>query len=114
MNGTPAPPTGPEHHHPRTPPPPSPSGELSLAGGALGFTFANVTGFSILNGLSGAMEPICGQAFGAKNFRFLHKTLVMAICLLLVILVPIAFLWLKVDKILIVLNVDKILVSKKI
>ncbi|GAA0146596.1 transporter [Lithospermum erythrorhizon] len=76
-------------------------GELSLAGGALGFTFANVTGFSILNGLSGAMEPICGQAFGAKNFRLLHKTLVMAICLLLVISVPIAFLWLNVDKILI-------------
>ena len=33
-------------------------GELSLAGGALGFTFANVTGFSVLNGLCGAMEPI--------------------------------------------------------
>lgn len=42
-------------------------GELSLAGGALGFTFANVTGFSVLNGLCGAMEPICGQAHGAKN-----------------------------------------------
>ncbi|KAG9149267.1 hypothetical protein Leryth_003260 [Lithospermum erythrorhizon] len=76
-------------------------GELSLAGGTLGLTFGNVTGFSILNGLCGAMEPICGQAFGSKNFRLLHKTLVMATCLLLVISVPIALLWLNVDKILI-------------
>ena len=50
-------------------------GELNLAGAALGFTFANVTGFSVMNGLSGAMEPICGQAYGARNFKLLHKTL---------------------------------------
>ncbi|KAJ8766197.1 hypothetical protein K2173_021714 [Erythroxylum novogranatense] len=76
-------------------------GKLPLAGGALGFTFANVTGFSVLNGLCGAMEPICGQAYGAKNFRLLHKTLLMAIFLLLLVTLPISFLWLKVDKILI-------------
>ncbi|KAI4327055.1 hypothetical protein L6164_019558 [Bauhinia variegata] len=76
-------------------------GELNLAGGALGFTFANVTGFSVLNGLSGAMESICGQAYGAKNFRLLHKTLLMTVFLLLLVTVPISFLWLNVDKILI-------------
>lgn len=76
-------------------------GELSLAGGTLGFTFANVTGFSVLNGLCGAMEPICGQAHGAKNFRLLHKTLLMTTLLLLLVSLPIAFLWLSVDKILI-------------
>ncbi|XVE64972.1 hypothetical protein DITRI_Ditri07aG0144700 [Diplodiscus trichospermus] len=76
-------------------------GELQLAGGTLGFTFANVTGFSVLNGLCGAMEPVCGQAFGAKNFRLLHRTLLMAIFLLLLATLPISFLWLNVDKILI-------------
>ncbi|KAL5541034.1 hypothetical protein UlMin_042607 [Ulmus minor] len=76
-------------------------GELQLAGGALGFTFANVTGFSVLNGLCGAMEPICGQAYGAKNFKLLHKTLLMGVVLLLLVTVPISFLWLNVDKILI-------------
>ncbi|XP_060185965.1 protein DETOXIFICATION 56-like [Lycium barbarum] len=74
-------------------------GELSLAGATLGFTFANMTG--VLNGLSGAMEPICGQAFGAKNHKLLHKTLVMATSLLLFVSIPISFLWLNVDKILI-------------
>lgn len=76
-------------------------GELQLAGGVLGFTFANVTGFSVLNGLCGAMEPICGQAYGAKNFKLLHKTLLMTTFLLLVATLPISFLWLKVDKILV-------------
>ncbi|KAE8675700.1 putative DNA-binding protein ESCAROLA-like [Hibiscus syriacus] len=76
-------------------------GELELAGGTLGFTFANVTGFSVLNGLCGAMEPVCGQAFGAKNFRLLHKTLLMVTILLLLTTLPISFLWLNVDKILI-------------
>lgn len=76
-------------------------GDLYLAGGTLGFTFANVTGFSVLNGLCGAMEPICGQAFGAKNYKLLHKTLVMAILFLLLVSLPISFLWLNVDKILI-------------
>ncbi|KAI8546449.1 hypothetical protein RHMOL_Rhmol07G0118500 [Rhododendron molle] len=76
-------------------------GELQLAGGTLGFTFANVTGFSVLNGLCAAMEPICGQAYGAKNFKLLHKTLLMATILLLVTTLPISFLWLNVHKLLI-------------
>lgn len=76
-------------------------GELNLAGGSLGFSFANVTGFAVLYGISAAMEPICGQAFGAKNFKLLHKTLFMAVLLLLLISVPISFLWLNVHKILI-------------
>ncbi|KAG4933123.1 hypothetical protein JHK87_047125 [Glycine soja] len=76
-------------------------GELNLAGGALGFSFANVTGFSVLNGLSGAMEPICGQAHGAKNARLLHKTLLMTTLLLLLVTLPLPFLWLNLGKILI-------------
>ncbi|CAH9068015.1 unnamed protein product [Cuscuta europaea] len=76
-------------------------GELSLSGSTLGFTFANVTGFSILNGLGYAVEPICGQAFGAKNFKLLHKTLVMAVILLLTVSAPVSLLWLNIDKILV-------------
>lgn len=76
-------------------------GELQLAGGILGLTFANVTGFSVLTGLCGAMDPICGQAYGARNYRLLHKTLLMATLLLLAAAAPISLLWLNVDKILV-------------
>ncbi|KAI4338829.1 hypothetical protein MLD38_023840 [Melastoma candidum] len=76
-------------------------GELQLAGGTLGFTFANVTGFSVLNGLCSAMEPICGQAYGAKNYRLLRKTLFMAIALLIVASLPISLLWLSTEKVMV-------------
>ncbi|KAL0923430.1 hypothetical protein M5K25_007486 [Dendrobium thyrsiflorum] len=75
-------------------------GDLQLAGGALGLTFANVTGYSVLTGLCGAMEPICGQAYGAGNRGLLRKTLLMEILLLLVASIPISFLWLNMDVIL--------------
>ncbi|KAF3790232.1 DETOXIFICATION 56 protein [Nymphaea thermarum] len=82
-------------------------GRLHLAGGALALTFANVTGFSVLAGLASAMEPICGQAFGAKNFKLLHKTLFMAFVLLLLASIPIAVLWLNVEKILLCFGQDR-------
>ncbi|KAJ6703643.1 PROTEIN DETOXIFICATION [Salix viminalis] len=44
-------------------------GELALAGGSLAIGFANITGYSILSGLSMGMEPICGQAFGARKIQ---------------------------------------------
>ncbi|PKA53088.1 MATE efflux family protein DTX1 [Apostasia shenzhenica] len=75
-------------------------GGLHLAGGALGFTVANVTGFSVLSGLSAAMEPICGQAHGAGNRQLLRLTLLMAVLLLLAASLPIALIWFNADKIL--------------
>lgn len=75
-------------------------GDLQLASGTLGFSFANVTGFAVLTGLCAAMDPICGQAHGASNGKLLRKTLVMATILLLGASIPIAFLWLHVDAVL--------------
>uniref|UniRef100_A0A0E0KLU2 Protein DETOXIFICATION n=1 Tax=Oryza punctata TaxID=4537 RepID=A0A0E0KLU2_ORYPU len=75
-------------------------GDLQLAAGTLGFSFANVTGFAVLTGLCAAMDPICGQAHGASNAKLLRKTLVMATILLLAASIPIAFLWLHVDAVL--------------
>ncbi|PAN43919.1 hypothetical protein GQ55_9G002900 [Panicum hallii var. hallii] len=75
-------------------------GDLELAAGTLGYSFANVTGFAVLTGLCGAMEPICGQAHGARNVALLRRTLVMATLMLLAASVPIALLWLRVDAVL--------------
>ncbi|EHA8589296.1 hypothetical protein COCNU_scaffold008923G000040 [Cocos nucifera] len=40
-------------------------GDLPLAAGSLAIAFANITGYSVLPGLSLGMEPLCSQAFGA-------------------------------------------------
>lgn len=81
-------------------------GELALAGGALALGFANITGYSILSGLSMGMEPICGQAFGAKKYTLLGLTMQRAVLLLLCTSLPITLLWLNMEKILLIFNQD--------
>ncbi|KAK6266307.1 hypothetical protein QUC31_017144 [Theobroma cacao] len=44
-------------------------GELELAGSSLANSWATVTGFGLMTGLSGALETLCGQAFGARIYR---------------------------------------------
>ncbi|GLJ54563.1 hypothetical protein SUGI_1171970 [Cryptomeria japonica] len=82
-------------------------GKLELAGGALALTFANVTAFSVLTGLSAGMEPLCAQAFGAANYKLLGATLYRGIILLFLTSLPIGFLWLNVTKLLLELGQDK-------
>ncbi|URE12166.1 Multidrug and toxin extrusion protein 1 [Musa troglodytarum] len=75
-------------------------GELELAAGSLSIGFANITGYSVLSGLAMGMEPICGQAFGAKQRKILGLTLQRTILLLLSTSVPVSFLWLNMRRIL--------------
>ncbi|CAI0414317.1 unnamed protein product [Linum tenue] len=76
-------------------------GDLPLAGGSLAIGFANITGYSILSGLSSGMEPICGQAHGAKQYKLLGRTLHRATLLLLLTSLPISILWLNIKPILV-------------
>ncbi|KAI9076933.1 hypothetical protein K1719_041095 [Acacia pycnantha] len=75
-------------------------GELALAGGSLAIGFANITGYSVLSGLTMGMEPICGQAFGAKRFKLLGLAMQRTVILLLSTSIAIAFLWFNMKKIL--------------
>ncbi|VYS49419.1 unnamed protein product [Arabidopsis thaliana] len=75
-------------------------GELELAGGSLSIGFANITGYSVISGLSMGMEPICGQAYGAKQMKLLGLTLQRTVLLLLSCSVPISFSWLNMRRIL--------------
>nr|GMC52451.1 protein DETOXIFICATION 48-like [Ipomoea batatas] len=75
-------------------------GELELAGGSLSIGFANITGYSVIAGLAMGMEPICGQAYGAKQMKLLGITLQRTVLLLLSASVPISFMWLNMNKIL--------------
>ncbi|KAL8543904.1 hypothetical protein ACS0TY_004452 [Phlomoides rotata] len=81
-------------------------GDLPLAGGSLALGFANITGYSILSGLAVGMEPICGQAFGAKRYTLLGLSLQRTILLLLLTTLPISFLWLNMNTILLFCRQD--------
>jgi MATE family multidrug resistance protein len=75
-------------------------GELELAGGSLSIGFANITGYSVLSGLAMGMEPICGQAYGAKRWHLMGLALQRMLMVLLCACVPITFLWLNMQRIL--------------
>ncbi|PWA72223.1 Multi antimicrobial extrusion protein [Artemisia annua] len=82
-------------------------GELALAGGSLAIGFANITGYSVLSGLAMGMEPICGQAFGAKRHTLLGLCLQRTILLLLLVSLPISILWLNMKSILLFCGQDE-------
>ncbi|KAE9613991.1 hypothetical protein Lal_00016566 [Lupinus albus] len=82
-------------------------GDLELAAGSLAIAFANITGYSVLSGLSLGMEPLCSQAFGANRPKLLSITLHRCIIFLLSCSIPISFLWLNISKILVLLHQDK-------
>ncbi|KAG9132482.1 hypothetical protein Leryth_008418 [Lithospermum erythrorhizon] len=82
-----------------------------LAGGSLAIGFANITGYSILSGLAMGMEPICGQAFGAKKYNLLGLALQRSVLLLLLVSFPIALLWFNMKNILLFCGQDETIAS---
>ncbi|MBA0680599.1 hypothetical protein Goari_012289 [Gossypium aridum] len=82
-------------------------GEFALAGGSLAIGFANITGYSVLSGLAMGMEPICGQAFGAKRFKVLGLTMQKMILMLLLTSIAIASLWFSMKNILLFCGQDE-------
>ncbi|KAM0921425.1 hypothetical protein ACQ4PT_006821 [Festuca glaucescens] len=81
-------------------------GELPLAGGSLALGFANITGYSVLSGLAGGMDPVCGQAFGAGRTDLLRAALRRTVLLLLVASVPICVLWVAMHRVLVATGQD--------
>lgn len=81
-------------------------GELELAGGSLSIGFANITGYSVLSGLAMGMEPICGQAYGAKRWSLMGVTLQRTIMILLCACFPIGLLWINMERILLFCGQD--------
>ncbi|KAK7363987.1 hypothetical protein VNO80_12288 [Phaseolus coccineus] len=81
-------------------------GDTELAAGSLAIAFANITGYSVLSGLSLGMEPLCSQAFGAKRPKLLSLTLQRCVVFLISCSIPISLLWLNMSKIFLVLRQD--------
>ena len=64
-------------------------GGVYLDGAELALSFANVTGTSIVIGLSSGMDTLCAQAYGGKNFRLVGVYFQRAILLSLLACFPI-------------------------
>ncbi|TVU32454.1 hypothetical protein EJB05_24185, partial [Eragrostis curvula] len=68
-------------------------GELALSSASVATSFAGVTGFSLLAGMSSSLDTLCGQAFGAGQHRLLGVYKQRAMLVLALVCVPVAALW---------------------
>ncbi|KAJ6793452.1 protein DETOXIFICATION 16-like [Iris pallida] len=68
-------------------------GELPLSAVSLASSFANVTGFSVLLGMGSALDTLCGQANGAKQFHMLGIHMQRAILVLFIASIPLSLVW---------------------
>lgn len=81
-------------------------GKLAFSGVAIATSFAEVTGFSVLIGMAGALETLCGQTYGAEDFKKLGNYTCCAIISLMLVCVPISVVWIFTDKILLLFGQD--------
>ncbi|KAK8503618.1 hypothetical protein V6N12_024790 [Hibiscus sabdariffa] len=81
-------------------------GELELAGATLANSWAGVTGFAFMIGLSGALETLCGQDFGAKLYRKLGLHLQASCIISCFFSIIISILWIYAEPIFIWLHQD--------
>jgi len=84
-------------------------GELALSSASIATSFANVTGLHVLMGMAGALETLCGQAYGAKQYHLLGIQLQRAIFALFCVSIPIAVIWAYMGHILAALGQDPLI-----
>eukprot|EP01102_Stenamoeba_stenopodia_P009598 TRINITY_DN2844_c0_g1_i1.p1 TRINITY_DN2844_c0_g1~~TRINITY_DN2844_c0_g1_i1.p1 ORF type:complete len:568 (-),score=85.22 TRINITY_DN2844_c0_g1_i1:13-1716(-) len=66
---------------------------------AFGTTFVNVTGFSVISGMLSAVDTLCSQAYGAKNYKKVGFVVQRGILIYTVACIPVGILWFFSDRI---------------
>ncbi|KAJ0095833.1 hypothetical protein Patl1_15215 [Pistacia atlantica] len=84
-------------------------GKLSLSSTAVAISFCAVTGFSLLFGMSTAMETLCGQGFGAQQYRKLGIQTHTAMFSLILVCFPVSILWINMGKLLNLMGQDPLI-----
>ncbi|KAK8638264.1 hypothetical protein V6N13_136700 [Hibiscus sabdariffa] len=81
-------------------------GDVELAGSTLANSWASVTGFAFMTGLSGALETLCGQSFGAKMYNMLGIYLQASCIISFLFSIIISIMWVFTEPILVLLHQD--------
>lgn len=79
-------------------------GPVQLAGSTLANSWATVTGFSFMLGLSGALETLCGQGYGAQLYKMLGIYLQASCIISFIFSIFISLIWWYTEPILILLH----------
>ncbi|CAN0892297.1 Protein DETOXIFICATION 12 [Linum grandiflorum] len=81
-------------------------GQLELSAIAISVSLFTVTGSSVLVGMSSALETLCGQAYGAKQYKKLATQTYTAIFCLLLACIPLSLLWINMESVLVLVGQD--------
>ncbi|ESW14984.1 hypothetical protein PHAVU_007G034500 [Phaseolus vulgaris] len=84
-------------------------GKLALSSTAIAISLCAVSGFSVIFGMSCALETQCGQAYGAQQYRKFGVQIYTAIVSLTLACLPLTLLWIYLGKLLIILGQDPLI-----
>ncbi|XVF11665.1 hypothetical protein REPUB_Repub08aG0046700 [Reevesia pubescens] len=84
-------------------------GELALSSSAIAVSLSGVTGFSFLIGMASALETLCGQAYGAQQYRKLGIHTYTAIFCLILVCIPLSVLWIYMGRLLVFIGQDPLI-----
>ncbi|PSC75850.1 MATE efflux family [Micractinium conductrix] len=85
--------------------------EGELAAAVLATSLMSVTGFSFVLGLLGALDTLCGQAWGAKNYKALGVYLQRAVITTLLISALICVLWFNIEGLVLALGQEPVIAA---
>ncbi|KAL9254757.1 DETOXIFICATION 10-like protein [Drosera capensis] len=80
--------------------------QLILSATALAFSCCSVFGFNVLLGMAGALETLCGQAYGAEQYQKLGIYTYTAIISLALVSLPLSLIWIFMGKLLPLMHQD--------
>ncbi|CAD6227091.1 unnamed protein product [Miscanthus lutarioriparius] len=81
-------------------------GDLQLAAATLGNSWGTVTGIALMTGLSGSLETLCGQGYGARAYRTLGVHLQASLLTSALASAVVSLLWLYSEPLLVFLGQD--------
>ncbi|KAE9611745.1 putative multi antimicrobial extrusion protein [Lupinus albus] len=84
-------------------------GELYLSSAGLAISLASVTGFSFIMGMASGLETICGQAYGAKQFKRFGIQTYTAIFSLMLVSFALSLIWINMENILLFVGQDPLI-----
>ncbi|KAG2582326.1 protein DETOXIFICATION 16-like [Panicum virgatum] len=82
-------------------------GKLNLAGASLAISITSATGLNIITGMATALDTLCGQAFGARQYHLLGVYKQRAMVVIGLACVPFALVWACTGRILALLGQDR-------
>ncbi|KAL2457541.1 MATE efflux family protein [Forsythia ovata] len=86
--------------------------QLSLSSASIATSLSNVTGFSVLFGMASALETLCGQAYGAKQYQQVGTFTYGAILCLFLVCLPVSLLWMYTEKLLTFMGQDPLVYAE--